>query len=144
VYVWAVEAPLLCIACSAWELRELQSDRILKMRFTDHPAIHWKAITYYCSFRLLTCVSRLFLVQQESRARTETVSLRLKINTVCAYLKFNLELSICAAKNKQISCFILVQNVTLCYDDIFVHIWFILWVSVILLFNTVNKFLCCK
>jgi hypothetical protein len=57
------------------ELCELQSDRTLKIKFTDlpldkfwisgkeeYPAIHRKAMDIFCSFKLLTCVSKLFLV----------------------------------------------------------------------------------
>jgi hypothetical protein len=87
-----------------------------------------------------------------SRAKIEIVSCQLKLNSVCACLKCDPELSICAAKNKH-RFHIKAVNFILYYslnnntasDLIFVHIaWFILGFSVILLFNIVNKCSCRK
>jgi hypothetical protein len=67
------------------------------------------------------------LVQQASRAKTEIISFQMNFGH--AYLKFDSELSICAAKNKHrfhikevnfILYFSLKNNIVL--DDIFVHI----------------------
>jgi hypothetical protein len=125
--VWWGEGPVPWIFCSAWELDFKRRGRtlwvavliihsrwdLLTCPSTSSGYLWEKSIlpfigkqwTFCCSFQLLTCVSKLFLVSQAWRARTEILSIKLKMKSICPYLKFNQELSICAAKTS--TCFTL-------------------------------------
>jgi hypothetical protein len=83
------------------------------MRFTDpsldkfrisvieeHPAIHRKTINILLQLMTLYMCERASSSLNSIKSKVEIISFQLKMNSACAYLKFNSKLSTCAANNK--------------------------------------------
>jgi hypothetical protein len=95
----------------------------------EYPAIHRKAINILLQFSSSYMCEQAFSCLSSIKSKGRTFSLQLKMNSICAYLKFSPKLSTCAAKNKQ-SFYSKEVNFTLYFslknntvlDHMFVHV----------------------
>jgi hypothetical protein len=84
------------------------------MRFTDpsldkfwisgigeYPAIHRKAVNILLQFSTLYACEKVSSCLTSIRSKAEIISFQLKMNSACAYLKVDPEISTSAVKNKQ-------------------------------------------